>query len=92
MILSSFGIKPDNTFNSVVFPDPVPPEITQLKRDFTAASINRTELGVRLPKSINCSTVKGSLENFRIVKQGPTNDIGGITALTRDPSGRRAST
>ncbi len=27
-----------------------------------------------------------------MVKHGPTNDIGGMTALTRDPSGNLAST
>ncbi len=36
--------------------------------------------------------MKGEAENFRIVMTGPTRDSGGMIALTRDPSVRRAST
>ena len=31
-------------------------------------------------------------ENFRIVRSGPESESGEMIALTRDPSGRRAST
>ena len=34
----------------------------------------------------------GSRENLRIVSDGPLSDSGGMIALTRLPSGRRAST
>ena len=34
----------------------------------------------------------GSLENFRIVRNGPPIASGCTTAFTREPSGRRAST
>ena len=34
----------------------------------------------------------GFAGNFRTVMTGPTSDSGSITALTRDPSGSRAST
>ena len=44
------------------------------------------------PKRIKSSTVNGSLEKRRMVRVGPTRARGGIIALTRDPSGRRAST
>ena len=36
--------------------------------------------------------MNGLAENFRIVMTGPTSDSGGMIALTREPSGRRAST
>ena len=36
--------------------------------------------------------MKGEAENFRIVMTGPTSDSGGMMALTREPSVRRAST
>ena len=36
--------------------------------------------------------MKGSLENLRIVSVDPLNASGGMIALTRDPSARRAST
>jgi hypothetical protein len=48
--------------------------------------------GVNVPKRTRSSTVSGSLENLRIVRTGPTSEIGGMTALIREPSGRRAST
>ena len=48
--------------------------------------------GVAVPKRIRSSTVNGDAENFRIVITGPTSDSGGMMALTREPSVRRAST
>ena len=47
---------------------------------------------VAVPKRIRSSTVNGEAENFRMVMTGPTNDSGGMMALTREPSVRRAST
>ncbi len=48
--------------------------------------------GVAVPNRTRSSTVSGLAENFRIVITGPTSDSGGMMALTREPSGRRAST
>ena len=36
--------------------------------------------------------MNGLAENFRMVMTGPTSDSGGMMALTREPSVRRAST
>ena len=36
--------------------------------------------------------MNGSLANFRIVRNGPPMASGAMTAFTREPSGRRAST
>jgi hypothetical protein len=47
---------------------------------------------VAVPKRIRSSVVKGEAENLRMVMTGPTNDRGGMMALTREPSVRRAST
>ena len=44
-----------------------------------------------VPNRIRSSIWKGSLENFRMVRKGPPMASGWITALTREPSGRRAS-
>ena len=38
------------------------------------------------------SSVSRFFENLRIVISGPESDSGGMIALTREPSGRRAST
>ena len=48
--------------------------------------------GVAVPNRTRSSTVNGLAENFRIVITGPTSDSGGMMALTREPSVRRAST
>jgi hypothetical protein len=48
--------------------------------------------GVAVPKRIRSSTVNGEAENFRMVMTGPISDSGGMIALTREPSVRRAST
>lgn len=45
-----------------------------------------------LPKAIRSSVVSFFLENLRTVTDDPSSARGGMTALTRDPSGRRAST
>ncbi len=48
--------------------------------------------GVSAPNEARSASVYGSRENFRIVSVGPRSDSGGMIALTRLPSGRRAST
>ena len=47
---------------------------------------------VAVPNRTRSSIVNGEAENFRIVMTGPTSDRGGMIALTREPSVRRAST
>ena len=58
----------------------------------THAWRNCADSGVTVPKSIRSSIVYGSRENFRIVSVGPRSESGGMIALTRLPSGSRAST
>ena len=48
--------------------------------------------GIIAPERIRSSTPRSVFMNFRIVRQGPRSARGGITAFTRDPSARRAST
>jgi hypothetical protein len=89
---SRSGIAVDIALSNVVLPDPVPPEMrtlssawTQRSRKSTASSdseFNRT-------RSVSSSR---RLENLRMVSSAPESDNGGITALTRLPSGSRAST
>ncbi len=89
---SSAGMNDDSTLSVVVLPVPVPPETMMLRRPTTQACRKRAEWALRVPKRIRSSIWYGSLENFRIVRNGPPIAKGWITALTREPSGRRAST
>jgi hypothetical protein len=60
----------------VVLPEPVPPEMTML----SVPNLSRSfEPSLRF-------------ENLRIVSAGPFRASGGMMALTREPSRRRAST
>ena len=61
-------------------------------RPRTQASRNCDTCDVMVPNSIRSSAPNGSAENFLIVSAGPSIDSGGMIALTREPSGRRAST
>ena len=56
------------------------------------ASRNSNISGVAVPKPMRFSTVYGVRANFRTVMTGPISDSGAMIALTREPSGRRAST
>ena len=49
MIRSSFGMKLESTFSSVVLPEPVPPETTMFSRASTAARRKVTISWVRVP-------------------------------------------
>src|ERR1039458_8823867 len=89
---SDSGIKDERTLSRVVFPAPVPPETAMFNRAATAASRNSRMPSVQVRLRTRSSPVSGSLENRRMESAGPSMAIGGITALTRDPSGRRAST
>jgi hypothetical protein len=92
MMRSPAGMKLDRTFSSVVLPEPVPPEMTMFSRPRVQADRNSTRSGVMVPKASRSSTVRGSRLNLRTVSTGPVSDTGGMMALTREPSGRRAST
>ena len=76
----------------VVLPEPVPPDTKMLSRASTQARRKSNISGVAVPNPIRSSTVIGRAGNFRTVMTGPTSDSGSMTALTREPSGRRAST
>ena len=89
---SSFGMNAETAFNVVVFPEPVPPEIRMLSLPRTHAERKWAARGVTVPNEIRSSIVYGSRENFRIVSVDPRSASGGMMALTRLPSGRRAST
>ena len=61
-------------------------------RPTTQASMKRAKVEVKVPLVTRSSTSSGSLANFRTVRNGPPMARGWITALIREPSGRRAST
>jgi len=92
MIRSSVGTKDESTFSVVVLPEPVPPPITIFSRPRTQAWSRCATGGVMVPNAMRSSTVNGSVANFRIVSREPSSATGGTTALTRLPSGSRAST
>ena len=88
---SSEGIKLDNAFKKVVFPEPVPPltkilyfASTHLLRK-SAASPEMAPQSMRSPKLITFSG------NFRIFTMGPFRAIGASTIFTREPSSSLAS-
>ena len=89
---SSFGMNDDSTLSIVVLPEPVPPETKMFRRASTHARRKSNISGVAVPKRIRSSVVSGVAANLRMVMTGPTRLIGGMTALTREPSTRRAST
>ena len=86
------GSNAESAFRSVVLPVPVPPEMSTLSLPSTHASRKLAAFSVSEPNSIRSSIVYGSRENLRIVRVGPLSESGGMIALTRLPSGRRAST
>ena len=89
---SSLGMKALIAFSVVVLPVPVPPEIRTFSLPFTHAARNCADRALSVPNEIRSLTVYGSRENFRMVSVGPFSESGGMIALTRLPSGRRAST
>ena len=91
-IRSSFGMNDERTLSVVVLPEPVPPETKMFRRASTHARRKSNMSAVAVPNRMRSSTVNGEAENFRIVMTGPTRDSGGMMALTREPSVRRAST
>ena len=89
---SSVGMKEESTFSVVVLPAPVPPETTTLRRPRTQASRKSAVRSLSEPNLIRSFTVSGSAANLRMVSVLPSIARGGTTALTRLPSGSRAST
>ena len=86
------GIEADNTFSSVVLPVPVPPEIRMFILARTMAASSCPSTGVRVRFSSRSCMVSGTTAKRRIDNSGPSSARGGMIALTREPSGRRAST
>ncbi len=91
-IRSPSGMNDESTLSSVVLPVPVPPETITLSRASTQALSSSAISGESVPKPIRSSTVNGSLANLRMVSVEPLKASGGMIALTREPSDRRAST
>ena len=89
---SSSGMNDESTLSVVVLPLPVPPEMTTLSRPRTQASRNADACSLIVPSRIRSSMENASAENLRTVRKGPPIARGWMTALTREPSGRRAST
>src|SRR5690242_7105699 len=82
----------DRMLSSVVFPEPVPPETRTLRRARTHERRKDMISGLDDLKRLTMSAGPHfSLANFRIVRAGPFNAIGGMTTLTREPSFKRAS-
>ena len=76
----------------VVLPEPVPPEIRMLTRACDRAPMNcAISLDSDL-SAISFDTCNGTVAKRRIDRMGPSIASGGMMALTREPSGRRAST
>ena len=91
-IRSPSGMKDESAFRSVVFPEPVPPETRMLRRARTMAWSTITISGVMAPTRQRSSIMRGERPKRRIDMIGPSSASGGMIALTREPSGRRAST
>ena len=89
---SSDGMKLDNTLRVVVLPVPVPPETITLSFPRTHVSSSTAESTVREPKLMRSLISYGVSGKRRIVSTGACTATGGMTALTREPSGSRAST
>ena len=92
MIRSSSGMNDDRTLRHVVLPEPVPPDTNTLSRASMQARRKSNISDVAVPNPMMSSTVMGLAGNFRTVMTGPISDNGSMIALTREPSGRRAST
>ena len=76
---------------SVVLPVPVPPEIRMFWRSSTALTSRAAASWVREPEAMSSGRPKFGALNLRIVSVTPVRLQGGMTAATREPSGRRES-
>ena len=77
------GIAPESTLRSVVFPEPVPPEITMFFFEITVRSRKRPICSVIDPYFTRSSIFSGFLANLRIVMHDPLSASGFMMALTR---------
>ncbi len=92
MMRSSSGMNDESTLSSVVLPEPVPPEMTMFARAFTAAPRNVAICSVSEPSPIRSLGPEQLLRELADRDAGPRSASGGMIALTREPSLRRAST
>ncbi len=92
MMRSPSGMKFDSTLSSVVLPEPVPPEIRMFLRCSTQMRMNAAICGLIAPKASRSASVSTLRPNLRMLSAGPLMASGGMMALTREPSLRRAST
>lgn len=76
----------------VVLPPPVPPETAMFLRARMAQASSCAISGVSASSPTSSSSVKERLRNLRMVSVLPLIERGGMTTLTRCPSGRRAFT
>ena len=91
-IRSRSEMKLESTFRSVVLPAPVPPLISALSRAFTQCDRNSSIGRVSARSVTRSSARRRSAGKRRIESSGPSTASGGMIALTREPSGSRAST
>ena len=68
---SSSGMKDEMTLSNVVLPEPVPPEMTMLRRPRTHATRKSRTCTLKVPNAMRSLSVKGSVENFRMVRHRP---------------------
>ena len=78
--------------SSVVLPEPVPPEIRMLTRAADSAPMNCAISSDSDLYVIRFAICSGTVAKRRIESIGPSIASGGMIALTREPSGSRAST
>ena len=87
-----FGDEAGERVEQVVLPEPVPPQIRMFSRAFTQAFSSSSMPSV----SDSCATRSSALQRIAAEtadrEQRPVDRHGGMAALTREPSGRRAST
>ena len=85
-------MKLESTLSSVVLPAPVPPLISPFSRARTQCD-RKSSIGRVSARSVTrSSALSRSAGNRRIDSSGPSTASGGMIALTREPSGSRAST
>ena len=84
-------MKDDRAFSVVVLPEPVPPETMMFSRPDRGLQIVPAISSVKAPNVTRSSILSVVVLNFRMDTSEPSTASGGIIALKRMPSGRRAS-
>ena len=92
MMRCSSGMKDESVFSSVVFPEPVPPEMMMLSLALIAPSSTASISGVNALNRSRSSLPRGFEPKTRIVTAAPSRARGGMIALKREPLAIRAST